>query len=119
MYSVGIFANISELTTFPFANIQKFAQSKFKQKENYSFSLYTKEQKELFIAKVQTGEFDGIVFSTNTANDNTLREFFEKRKDVISEYVASGGGVLVLLQYHLAIAKSSFNIFTTYWESFL
>lgn len=113
MYTIGIFANISELTTFPFANIKRFADKNFLQHDNYVFSLYTKEQKEVFIADVQTRRFDGIVFSTNTANDITLKEFFESNKKAFSDFVASGGGILILLQYHLAIANSSFDILSS------
>lgn len=110
MYSIGIFSNISELTTFPFSNIKVFAEREFTHKDNYRFSLYTKEQKEVFLANVQTGSFDGIIFATNTANDITLKEFFENNVDVFSKYLSMGGGILVLLQYHLAIANSAFQI---------
>lgn len=112
MYSVGIFSNISELKTFPFANIKEFAEHNFLQKENYEFSLYTKDQKEIFLAKVQTGGFDGIVFATNTANDATLKEFFEDNKDAFSGFLTAGKGILILLQYHAAIDNSFFNILT-------
>lgn len=112
MYSVGIFSNISELTTFPFANIKEFAEHNFLQKENYEFSLYTKDQKEIFLAKVQTGGFDGIVFATNTANDATLKEFFEDNKDVFTGFLEAGKGILILLQYHAAIDNSFFDILT-------
>lgn len=110
MYSIGIFANISELTTFPFANIKRFAEVNFLQKDNCEFYLYTKDQKELFLAKVQTCEFDGIIFATNTANDATLKEYFENNAEVFSKFLAAGKGILILLQYHLAIANSFFNI---------
>lgn len=113
MYSVGVFANISELTTFPFANIKKIAEKSFLQKENFRFALYTKEQKEVFIAGVQTGLFDGIVFATNTTNDTTLKTYFEDNKSIFSDFLASGGGILILLQYHLAIANLSFDILSS------
>lgn len=112
MYSVGIFSNISELKTFPFANIKEFAEHNFLQKENYEFSLYTKDQKEIFLAKVQTGGFDGIVFATNTANDATLKEFFVENKDAFNGFLEAGKGILILLQYHLAIDNSFFDILT-------
>lgn len=114
MYSVGIFSNISELTTFPFANIKKFAEHNFLQIENYEFSLYTKDQKEIFLAKVQTGGFDGIVFATNTANDATLKKFFEsdKSKSVFRNFLAAGKGILILLQCQLAKEQKFFNILT-------
>ena len=112
MYSVGIFSNISELKTFPFANIKEFAEHNFLQKENYEFSLYTKDQKEIFLAKVQTGGFDGIVFATNTANDTTLKEVFEDNKNAFTGFLEAGKGILILLQYHLAIDNSFFDILT-------
>lgn len=110
MYSIGIFANISELTTFSFANIKSFAEKNFLQKDNFTFTLYTKEQKEIFLANVQTNAFDGIVFATNTANDLEIKEYFETNKSIFSHFLSMGGGVLVLLQYHLAINNNAFDI---------
>ena len=111
MYEIGVFANISELMTYKNINLLNFFD-KFKNKEQYHFSIYTKEQKELFMAKVQTLEFDGIVFTTNTSNDASLRAFFEcdVNKKLISRFLSFGKGVLVLMQYQLAMEGESFNI---------
>ena len=59
---------------------------------------------------MQTYEFDGIIFATNTANDETLKEYFEGNAIVFSKFLEAGRGILILLQYHLAIANSFFNI---------
>lgn len=110
MYDLAVICSVGELNAYEWGNIKIIADSKFSNKL-YNITLYQQSNIEKCFAELRMGTFDGLVIATNASNDPSLYDLLRQEKNLINNFIKSGKGLLVLLQYHLAANNQSIDLF--------
>lgn len=107
MYKIGVVLASGEQIAYPWISLDAIGK---KNKETYEFIVFQQEQYDRLFAEMRLGALDGVVFSSNVSNDERIRNLILANRDIVSQFVKRGKGVLILLQYHLARKGRSFDI---------
>lgn len=99
--SVAIIQNISEMLRYGYADIRPSLKGM-----TFDFHHFINSNIEDIFGGMRSGQFDSIVFSTNTFNDELIMNAFLNHKEDVANFLnEQHGGILILFQKRLTESR--------------
>ncbi|MDE7089951.1 MAG: hypothetical protein K2O54_07515 [Prevotella sp.] len=109
MYKVAVLMASGEMIAYPYSNLKNYVK-RFRQSDIYDFVIFSQETFDECFAFLKLGKFDSLIICSNAGNDMDVKDELESHKSDISDFIESGHGVLILMQYGLLTRNQYLNI---------